>query len=388
MSEIEKMDLESKDLVDARIAVMKEILPEAFAESGIDFEKLRLLLGDKVDGQQERYAFTWPGKTNAIKLSQTPSSATLRPCVEKGRGRDGADGDFDSGNIYIEGDNLEVLKLLQRGYHGAFQLIYFDPPYNTGKDFVYADKFEDTVANYKAQAQLAGQSNAQTNGRFHAPGCSMIYPRLRLARELLADTGSLVVSIGAQEVSNLVRICSEIFPDRQVVPVTVQTSGGKPSGGFNLLHEYLVFVVTEDFQANGIPRFGGTQRSPYEGLPLSTFNKIQRPNQAYPVFIDPKKLTICGVGRSLAERLEDGSYSGQKADFVYDFGEAPEGTTAIWPFTAKGKECIWRLKPDRLMGDWDKGYIKVSHNTYADCPNAFSLQYLPDGVIQKVKNGN
>lgn len=127
MSEIEKMTLESESLIDDRLNKLKELMPEVFSESGIDFDKLRLELGDEVDEGQERYAFTWPGKADAIRQSQTVSTATLRPCVEKSRSRDGEDGSFDSDNIYIEGDNLEVLKLLQRGYHGKVKMIYIDP---------------------------------------------------------------------------------------------------------------------------------------------------------------------------------------------------------------------------------------------------------------------
>ena len=148
---------------------------------------------------------------DAIRQSQIPSTATLRPCMEKSRGRDGEDGSFDSDNIYIEGDNLEVLKLLQRGYHGKVKMIYIDPPYNTGHDFVYKDNFGDTIENYKQQAGLAGQSNADTSGRFHSDWCSMMYPRLRLARELLSDDGIIFISIGNQEVSNLASICDEIY---------------------------------------------------------------------------------------------------------------------------------------------------------------------------------
>lgn len=135
MTEIEKMNLQSEDLVKDRIEKLKELFPEIITETentererahSIDFEKLRLLLGDEVDEGQERYAFTWPGKADAIRQSQTVSTATLRPCVEKSRGRDGEDGSFDSDNLYIEGDNLEVLKLLQRGYHGKVKMIYIE----------------------------------------------------------------------------------------------------------------------------------------------------------------------------------------------------------------------------------------------------------------------
>lgn len=214
MSEIEKMDLETANLVDERIERMRELFPEVFSEGGIDFDRLRLELGDEVDDGDERYAFTWPGKKDAIRQSQTVSSATLRPCPEKSRGRSGEDRSFDSDNLYIEGDNLEVLKLLQRGYHGKIKMIYIDPPYNTGHDFVYHDSFGDTIENYKEQAGLAGQSNADTSGRYHADWCSMMYPRLKLARELLSDDGVLIVSISDSEFKNLKNILDEIFGEK------------------------------------------------------------------------------------------------------------------------------------------------------------------------------
>lgn len=211
MSEIRKMNLASENLVDDRLDKLRELMPEVFTESGIDFDKLRLELGDEVDEGQERYAFTWPGKADAIRQSQTVSTATLRPCPEKSRGRDGEDGSFDSDNIYIEGDNLEVLKLLQRGYHGKVKMVYIDPPYNTGHDFVYHDSFGDTIENYKQQAGLCGQSNADTSGRYHSDWCSMMYSRLKLARELLSDDGALFISIDGNEDKNLKSICDEIF---------------------------------------------------------------------------------------------------------------------------------------------------------------------------------
>lgn len=212
MSEIQKMNLASENLVDDRLDKLKELMPEVFTESGIDFDKLRLELGDEVDEGQERYAFTWPGKADAIRQSQTVSTATLRPRVEKSRSRDGEDGSFDSDNIYIEGDNLEVLKLLQRGYHGKVKMIYIDPPYNTGHDFVYKDKFGNTIENYKEQAGLANQSNADANGRYHSDWCSMMYPRLRLARELLRDDGIIFISIDDNEADNLAKYVMSCFP--------------------------------------------------------------------------------------------------------------------------------------------------------------------------------
>ena len=242
MSEIQEMNLESESFVEDRLAKLREIMPEVFSEGGIDFEKLRLELGDEVDEGRERYAFTWPGKADAIRQSQTPSTATLRPCVEKSRGRDGEDGSFDSDNIYIEGDNLEVLKLLQRGYHGKVKMIYIDPPYNTGKDFVYHDSFGNTIENYREQAGLAGQSNADTSGRFHSDWCSMMYPRLRLARELLSDDGVIFISIDDGEQANLKSLCDEIFGQLNfVAQFFVASNSSKNSAKFvSIAHEYVI----------------------------------------------------------------------------------------------------------------------------------------------------
>lgn len=152
MSDIPSMNFESKDLVAERIVQIKELFPEVITEGegSIDFDKLRLLLGDEVNEGDERYAFTWPGKADAVRQAQTVSTATLRPCPEKSVNWG------TTKNLYIEGDNLEVLKLLQRGYHGKVKLIYIDPPYNTGHDFIYQDSFGDSVSNYKNQAGLIG----------------------------------------------------------------------------------------------------------------------------------------------------------------------------------------------------------------------------------------
>ena len=232
-NDIKKVDLESEDLVDDRLRQLKKLVPEAFSESGIDFDKLRLLLGDEVDEGDERYAFTWPGKADAIRQSQTSTTATLRPVVEKSRSRDGKDGSFDSDNIYIEGDNLEALKLLQRAYHGKVKMIYIDPPYNTGHDFVYKDKFGDTIENYKTQTGQANQSNPETSGRFHSDWCSMMYPRLRLARELLTQDGILFVSISEDELANLTNILNEIFGEDNAIPLFNRVTKKSSNSGDN-----------------------------------------------------------------------------------------------------------------------------------------------------------
>ncbi len=236
MAEFEKMELTSADLVAERIEQIKQLLPEVATEGGIDFDKLRLVLGDEVDEGTERYAFTWPGKTDAIRQSQTPSTATLRPCPEESVNWDMTE------NLYIEGDNLEVLKLLQHSYHGHVKLIYIDPPYNTGKDFVYEDSFADTIANYRTQTGSDRQSNSDTSGRFHSKWCSMIYPRLRLARELLADDGILLISIDEIEQRNLRIIADEIFGEVNFVGTVVWNKRvpKNDNKGLGNIHEYIL----------------------------------------------------------------------------------------------------------------------------------------------------
>ena len=275
-------------------------------------------------------------------------------------------------NFLIEGDNLASLKLLEKTHKGKIDLIYIDPPYNTGnKDFIYDDVFVDKSDSF-----------------IHSKWLSFMSARLKIARKLLAPQGALIISIGYQEVHNLNLLCQDIFFDRQNVVVTVQTSGGKPNGGFNYTQEYLMFVVTTDFSPNAMSFTGGIERSPFEGLTLSTFDKTTRPNQTYPIFIEKNTMRIVGVGKFLAERIADGSYLGEAKDFVFDFNEAPEGTVALWPISSKGADCVWRLISTRLLHDWKLGYIKVSKNKSKACPNEYSLQYLPDGVIRKIESGD
>lgn len=258
--------------------------------------------------------------------------------------------------MIIKGDNLEALKALLPRYEGKIKCIYIDPPYNTGNEkWVYNDNVNDPKIK-KWLGEVVGSEGEDLSR--HDKWLCMMYPRLRLLQRLLREDGCLVISISYHELQNLVALCKEIFAARQVVVVTVQTSGGKPSGGFNYVHEYLVFIVPFDFQANALDFCGGNARTPFEGLTLSTFDKTQRPNQVYPIFITENG-TFGGTGKSLQEQIDDGSYKGEKKDFPYDYSIAPPGMVAIWPITAKGKQCVWRQIPGRLKRDWAHGYIRT-----------------------------
>ena len=277
----------------------------------------------------------------------------------------------DLAHILIEGDNLHALHVLQATHRGKVDVIYIDPPYNTGnQDWIYNDRYVDKEDGFR-----------------HSKWLSFMHKRLTLARTLLRDDGTLVVSIGRDELHRLALLCEQVFPDRQVHTVTVKTSGGKPSGGFNYVHENLLFVVPNDFKPSQTHFTGGKLRTAWEGMTLATFTKVQRPNQAYPIFVNAKTGAFHSVGKSLDERIKTGVYKGKPASFKYEDTDIPRGCVAIWPITAKGDECVWRLIPTRLAKDWSSGYVKITPNVRKDHPNKFSVQYLPAGVIKKVVSG-
>ena len=240
-----KLDGKTPDLAAANIEQLRQIFPDVFEEGKIDFNKLKQVLGEYVDDEKERYNFTWNGKGKTLRLAQTPTTGTLRPYPEERESKNWN----DTQNLYIEGDNLEVLKLLQKSYHGKIKMIYIDPPYNTGGDFVYPDDFSDSIENYKritGQIDTEGNvlsTNTEANGRFHTDWLNMIYPRLRLARNLLKANGVLFVSIDDREIDNIKKICSEIFGEENFVGIfcrKTKSGGGSASGSCAVEHDYVL----------------------------------------------------------------------------------------------------------------------------------------------------
>ena len=361
-------------------------------ERAIDADVLRQEISAQVvEGPQERYQFTWPDKKKAVVLANQPIAKTLRLDRKKSVGRDGTSGSIDTENIYIEGDNLDALKLLQETYLGKVKLIYIDPPYNTGSDLIYEDDFSQGSELYLSDSGQYDDDgnrlvqNLEGNGRFHTDWLNMLYPRLRIAKDLLSSDGVIAISIGYQELNNLMKICTEIFGNKQIMSVAVQTSGGKPNGGFSITNEYIVFVTPLDFEPIPTEEDKKSYSSPYHGMNLATFNQVQRPNQAYPIYVDTRG-RIVGCGKSIQERIDDGTYKGMAGDFIYDFDEAPDGCVSVWPITSKGEQCVWRLIPVRLMGDWKKGYIKVVPSNDST-KNKYGIQYLSGGIISKIESG-
>jgi adenine-specific DNA-methyltransferase len=231
----------SPDIVAENTERLKEIFPAAFSEGKIDFEVLKQLLGHAIDEREEKYGLNWHGKRRARQLALTPSTGTLRPCPEESV-------DWEkTQNLMIEGDNLEVLKLLQKSYAGKVKLMYIDPPYNTGKDFVYKDDFQDNIKNY---LMLTGQidsdgrkisSNTESSGRFHTDWLNMMYPRLKLARNLLRGDGMILISVDDTELANVRRIADEVFGEENFVAVLVWDRNRKNDAKyFSVGHEYIV----------------------------------------------------------------------------------------------------------------------------------------------------
>lgn len=263
---MEHLNMQSMDKVAANVAKIRELFPncvterinnEGKLEHAIDFDMLKQELSEHVvDGLQERYQFTWPDKRKAILAANAPINKTLRPCREESV-------DFDNTeNLYIEGDNLEVLKLLQETYLGKVKMIYIDPPYNTGNDFVYEDDFKQSADEYidnSGQLDEEGNrlvANTESNGRFHTDWLNMMYPRLKLAKDLLSEDGVIAISIDENEVENLKRCCKEIYGESNYIATIISKMnprGSQSSKDIAITHEYiLVIAKSKEYQVNGL----------------------------------------------------------------------------------------------------------------------------------------
>lgn len=254
---MDTLKMHSLDGVQRNIELIGKLFPNAITEvkrngkveHAIDFDVLRQELSDSiVEGREERYQFTWPDKKKAMLAANAPITATLRPVVADSVGKDGTPGGFDSENLYIEGDNLEVLKLLQETYLGKVKMIYIDPPYNTGNDFVYEDDFAQSAADYmdnSGQYDEEGNrmvTNTESNGRFHTDWLNMIYPRLKLAKDLLAEDGVIFISIDDNEIENSLKVCSEVFGKGNYLACfpRVTKKAGKTTEAIARNHDYLL----------------------------------------------------------------------------------------------------------------------------------------------------
>ena len=256
----EKLDLRSHDVAEDKRQALLHLFPEIRTEDGkVDFDRLKLALGEAVDVGKERYGMNWPGKADCFKTIQMPSLGTLRPCPEESVNFDTTE------NLIIEGDNLEVLKLLQKSYLGKIKMIYIDPPYNTGNDFIYPDDYSEslqTYMEYTGQIDAAGKkfsTNTETDGRFHSKWLNMMYPRLYLARNLLREDGVIFISIDDGELENLRKLCNEVFGEENFIACVIWQKVYSPKNSarhFSEDHDYVVLYArnAETWRPSLLPR--------------------------------------------------------------------------------------------------------------------------------------
>ena len=283
----------SMNIEQTNLDKLRSVFPECVSEGKLDIDKLLSLCGEYIDNDFEKYKFEWKGKADCLRLAQKRSTGTLRPCPEESV-------DWDTTqNLYIEGDNLEVLKLLQTAYYRKVKMIYIDPPYNTGNDFVYADDFADPMARYKEVTQQTTKSNPETMGRYHTNWLNMMYPRLRLAANLLRDDGVIFISIDDNEVTNLRKVCDEVFGEENFIGCGVwkrRTSSAMDQSKVSTDHEYLLMYHKGQFlpfagykkDYKGYSNPDNDPRGPWVAGDLTVgMNADMRPNQYYDL-VDPK----------------------------------------------------------------------------------------------------
>ena len=383
---MDKLRMQSSNGVEDNITKIAQLFPDCVTEtvderSGqpkhlIDFEKLKQNLSDSVMSERaERYQFTWPDKSKAILLANSPINATLRPCREDSV-------DFDNTqNLYIEGDNLDVLKCLKETYLHKVKMIYIDPPYNTGNDFVYEDDFAQSSEEYLANSgQFDEQgnrmfTNAESNGRFHTDWLNMIYPRLKVARDLLTDDGVIFISIDDNEVENLRKVCDEVFGEQNFVADLVWTNkeggGSSDSRLFRIKHEHIV-CYSKKIDLTCIL-----------GDPISNAERYKGSDE-YIKERGPYYLQKLGMGSI--------QYS-ESLDYPIS---APDGTIIMPSDNNSGKKACWRWSPKKFLTNKEKGFTVIKKDNagiwtvytkqYMNCDNdgnPIKRTQRPMGVIDK-----
>lgn len=389
MTEIEKLtaghpDTQSADIVAGNIEALRALFPEAFTEGKIDFEVLKQCLGGAVDEREEKYGLNWHGKRRARQIALTPSTGTLLPCPD-----DSVDWDTTQ-NLMIEGDNLEVLKLLQKSYAGRVKVIYIDPPYNTGKDFVYPDDFREGLKNYLSiTGQIGAEgkritSNTKSSGRYHTAWLNMMLPRLKLAKSLLLEAGLVFISIDSVEAANLRVLMDEVFGEENFIgllPTVMNLKGNNDAFAFSDTHEFTVVYAKSkgSCTVNGIPvsedaledweedEYGLFKRADTLRRTGQDASRERRPNGWFPVFIG-----------------SDGVYATEDNQPLHPEDEM------LWPMNESGDELSWtwskaKINEDRhnlvvVDGRNGKNIYKKQRPALGDLPTSKpkSIVYKPE----------
>lgn len=455
--------MHTQDIVDVNVGIIGKLFPncltERIGENGrlehaIDFDKLRVELSKGiVEGQQERYQFTWPGKREAMRIANTPTNMTLRPDRESSV-------DFDNtGNLYIEGDNLEVLKILREDYLGKVKMIYIDPPYNTGNDFVYEDDFSQTSGEFRGKSGMFDEDgnmilqnyevNSESNGRFHTDWLNMIYPRLKVARDLLTEDGVIFISIDDNEVENLRKVCDEVFGERNFIAQLIWERAYSPKNDARFIsnsHDYVIMFAKNidnyvigrlDRTDEANARYQNPDNDP-RGVWMSSDISVKTYNAAcdYPITTPSGKIIEPPAGRcwrlskkAFFERLQDNRiWFGPNGDntprikrflselkfdgmaptsilFYKDVGHSQEGAQEVVSlFGDKGVFdgpkpvrllqrliTLANLKDDSIVLDFFSGSATTAHalmktNLEKGTDRKFILVQLPEKVSDKKKD--
>lgn len=361
LNTIEKLELRSLEIVSRSRLELLKIFPEILTESGkIDFEKLKLVLGESVEIGKERYGMNWPGKADCFKTIQTPSIATLLPQLKESI-------DFEkSDNLFLEGDNLEVLKLLQKSYLGQIKLIYIDPPYNTGNDFIYPDNYTEnlqTYLEYTGQIDSTGKrfgSNTESDGRFHSKWLNMMYPRIFLAKNLLRDDGVIAISIDESEIANLRKICDEIFGEENFMGQISRSTGTRMGQGSRGLSKELDYILV----------YTKNEATALAKLPM---------NEAEMAIYD--QLDEKGKYLSRSLRRTGGENRREDRPSMYYPVIAPDGTE-IFPIAPEGYESRWVCGKDtyqELLATGEIEWRKVTKNGQERW-QVYQKHYLKQGL--------
>ena len=358
--ELNKIDGMSMNIEQTEMEKLKSVFPQCFAEGKLDIDKLLGLCGEYIDNDFEKYKFEWKGKMESLKLAQKRSTGTLRPCKAESVNFD------ETQNLYIEGDNLEVLKLLQTAYYNKIKMIYIDPPYNTGNDFVYEDDFADPMARYKEVTAQTTKSNPETMGRYHTNWLNMMYPRLRLASNLLKEDGVIFISIDDNEAHNLKKLCDEVFGEENFVAdmsVVNNLKGRNDKKYIARANErLLMYVKSMEFEEYGLSLDASVVSEYKESDNNGKFRLLElrkrggpdtrkeRPNMYYPFYVNP----------------ESGKVSLEQSEFY---------SVEALPVKSNGDDGRWRWGRETAAKNIEYLFGKQVGNKY----NIYEKDYLEDG---------
>lgn len=399
---MKKLNTCTSNIVSENISKIKELFPNCVTEGKdsngnttlkVNFETLKQELSDDVIKNSEKYEFTWPGKNESIRLANQPTENTLRPCKEESVNWD------TTQNLYIEGDNLEVLKILRDAYFKKIKLIYIDPPYNTGKDFIYKDNYSKSAKEYLRETNQVDDNgnrlvqNKETNGRFHTDWLNMMYPRLKLARDLLTDDGVIFISIDDHEVHNLIKICDEIFGEELHLITVIQSKGNaqNDSENFQHNHDYIIVYAKQQSKQIIFEEFNTTKELKCDNLGFyylgssittggagGTLNN--RPNLGYTIYYNPStldKIAVFDYDKALAKSSND-----EEKIYHDNINLINKGYLPIRAPKKGNLLGCWTWSLEKFNAEKDKIIIKKKINRY----NVLKKEYVDSKMVSIVEN--